>query len=415
MHHDVVIVGGGLVGCLTALELADHGIDCAIVERHRLLAGASALNAGGIYLQIQHQAGSLGPLQQAQMAHLIPLIKATKPAWLRLGERLSPLLKKAARQATCGPRYSGGLVVATNKQEVEDLQRKFQLEHEWGLSVTYLEGVELRALDRSIAPSIVAACFCQDEGFWDPGSLASLVEAQVRAAGVKVYEDHAIVGVTRHSRHFAVTTTKSAVQGARMVCALGAYTAPFLDMLAVPCSLRALPIQVSVSAPTELKIPYFTRYAGDRVSVKQMADTRIFIGGGWEADWAPSLNSGARANQESAAHNRRVAERIYPEIRALDLREHRAGLAAWSMDGLPVLGHAYAAPSSGPELVVACGGNGFSLAPVYAEVLSRLIRGEEVALPLAPFSVRRFAAARETSAGTFVPSQQSTEAYLPPD
>ena len=44
----VAIVGGGYAGLSTALELAKHGIDAAVLEAHELGFGASTRNGGAV-------------------------------------------------------------------------------------------------------------------------------------------------------------------------------------------------------------------------------------------------------------------------------------------------------------------------------------------------------------------------------
>ena len=51
---DVVVIGGGIAGLMTALYLAEDGADVALIEAGELGAQASGANAGSIHLQIQY-------------------------------------------------------------------------------------------------------------------------------------------------------------------------------------------------------------------------------------------------------------------------------------------------------------------------------------------------------------------------
>ena len=46
MAVDVIVVGGGVVGCACARELAGRGLDVLVLERAQLAAGASGRNQG---------------------------------------------------------------------------------------------------------------------------------------------------------------------------------------------------------------------------------------------------------------------------------------------------------------------------------------------------------------------------------
>lgn len=43
---DVVVIGGGVIGCSIAYQLAKRGIPCTVLERSRLASGASGATAG---------------------------------------------------------------------------------------------------------------------------------------------------------------------------------------------------------------------------------------------------------------------------------------------------------------------------------------------------------------------------------
>lgn len=55
-HFDVCIVGGGVMGCSTALFLAKAGMRVAVVERNALCRGASGVNAGTLTLHMTRAA-----------------------------------------------------------------------------------------------------------------------------------------------------------------------------------------------------------------------------------------------------------------------------------------------------------------------------------------------------------------------
>jgi glycine oxidase len=67
-----------------------------------------------------------------------------------------------------------------------------------------------------------------------------------------------------------------------------------------------------------------------------------------------------------------------------------AGLRPATPDGLPVIG-----PASVAGLIYACGHfrHGILLAPITARIVTRLLRGEDPEIDLAPFAARRFAGA----------------------
>ena len=51
--YDIVIVGGGIMGCGAALRLAEGGMKPLVIEKDDLGQGASGVNAGTLSLQIK--------------------------------------------------------------------------------------------------------------------------------------------------------------------------------------------------------------------------------------------------------------------------------------------------------------------------------------------------------------------------
>jgi sarcosine oxidase, subunit beta len=47
-NADVIIVGGGIIGCATAYNLAQKGIQVTVIEREEIGAGGSSRNGGGV-------------------------------------------------------------------------------------------------------------------------------------------------------------------------------------------------------------------------------------------------------------------------------------------------------------------------------------------------------------------------------
>ena len=47
---DVIIIGGGIMGCATAYRLAKRGVDVLVLEKKEIGNGGSCRNAGGVHV-----------------------------------------------------------------------------------------------------------------------------------------------------------------------------------------------------------------------------------------------------------------------------------------------------------------------------------------------------------------------------
>src|SRR5215216_5853555 len=92
---DVLIIGGGILGCATAYYLARAGVDVLLVERGALNREASGTNAGSLHIQIhaahyrfQYQESPRAAERQAFFAHCNRLFVEAARVWPGLEQEL---------------------------------------------------------------------------------------------------------------------------------------------------------------------------------------------------------------------------------------------------------------------------------------------------------------------------------------
>lgn len=387
MPDDVLIAGGGLVGCLAALRLAEHGARCTVIDARAPLTGASLNNAGGLYFQLQPQATTFDAVQTRKLSRLAALIGAAHGAW----ERLGPALDET------GLRYRGGGVILADDEAGEAaLRQKHLQENAWGLRTEWLDAAAVRALSPAYAPQVRCGTFSADEGYCDTRALSRSVLAalhshdriRVRAGAAIVDAEH--VGAAQDGGRFRLALADGErLSAGRLLLCLGAFGGEILRMLGLDPAVMPLPLQIHALQAPAGTVPIFTRYASQRLSLKQYRSGEVIVGGGWPADPDPDDAMAVRFSAQSEGRNLDLAARLVPALRGLSCVTRRGGWAAWTPDGLPNLG-GYAAM---PGVYTAFGGNGYTLAPLYAEVLCALALGRTPALPLDAFAPDRHAGA----------------------
>src|SRR6476659_9159345 len=134
----VAIVGGGIVGCAAARELAARGADVTLFERSGIGAHASSRNPGG--LNPLHGAGIPGPLQPLALAAL--RLHQEIAASLGCAPDGRPWLEPVTR-----------LLLAREEAELAALESTRRLyESVRGFSARVVERGELAARAREVAP-----------------------------------------------------------------------------------------------------------------------------------------------------------------------------------------------------------------------------------------------------------------------
>jgi glycine oxidase len=162
----VVVVGGGVMGCASALALADRGADVVILER--AVPGAEASSAA---------AGILGAQVEArENAALLPLFTRARAEYAAWSEAL-----RARTGIDIGHRVTGGLRVATNDDDARALADEVAWQRREGLRAELVSGNGAREIEPQLAPRVVAGAHFPDESQVDPPALLrALVAATAR-------------------------------------------------------------------------------------------------------------------------------------------------------------------------------------------------------------------------------------------
>ena len=373
----MIILGGGLCGALTALNVSRCGRSCILIEPHTPVSGASLNNAGGLYFQLQPDATTLGPLKKNMAGKLAPLMRSARAAWDRLEDSL---------QGDIGTHWTGGLIVALNEQQMSAMIEKQRFESELGIVTEVVDAAELRTLLPSVSDSALGACYSASEGFCETEVLASRVRNALSRSNLQIIA-HEFTHVRFDSLFQVTVGNESYIQAPILVSCLGAFTGRLLASLQLPDVIESLPLQIlQVRGGKEAWVPVFSRYAGSKLSLKQLPSGQVIVGGGWKADADPSAPRTVAFSARSAEQNLALAKLLIPSLSGATVEGWRGGWAAWTQDGLPLLG---GFPTI-PGLFLAAGGNGYTLAPLFAEILAGLCLQQTSPLELKAFNPDRF-------------------------
>ena len=165
----IVIVGGGVMGCATALELANRGVrDVVVLERAVPGAEASSAAAGMLAAQIESR----------DEAELVQFVRAREAyaGWAI-----------ALREATgidIAHRRSGVLSIARTDKDLERAHHDVEAQRVWGLRAEVVDGTRARTIERELCEGIAGAAYYPDEAQVDPPQLLRALVAAASKAGV---------------------------------------------------------------------------------------------------------------------------------------------------------------------------------------------------------------------------------------
>ncbi|WNL39490.1 glycine oxidase ThiO [Halomonas sp. PAMB 3232] len=355
---DFLIVGGGVIGMMTALQLADAGQTVSIVERG--VCGQEASWAGG---------GIVSPLYPWRHGPAISTLS-------RWSEGAYPTLALRLLEETgIDPEYrQKGLLYLS----VEDDEAALNWSREFGKP---LERVS-RAFVADKEPQAAAT----ERALWMPtlGSvrnprLGQALRARLEAMkGVTLYEHQQVGGlVVEHGRVTGIETREGHRRAQRVVLCAGAWTAALLAPLGIELPVRPVKGQmIAYRAPKGLV---------ERVVLKDgryiipRNDGLLLVGSTLEeAGFDKSTDEAARASLV------RSAEEIVPALAHYPVAHHWAGLRPGSPNGLPFIG---AVPGVA-SLYINAGHhrNGLVLAPASTHLLADTLLDRAPLIDPTPFA-----------------------------
>jgi len=365
---DVLVVGGGVIGCAVAAELAARGRGVIVLERAE--PGTEASGAA---------AGMLSPQAEARTRDaFFDLALASRelyPAWVRVLEEETGV--------DVGYRRTGLLHCDFTGPGAESRAEQIAWQRVAGLDAAALRPGELQPeIAERLSSEVSAAVFYPGEGAVDPRRLTRAAWLCAERRGVRVRTGVEVLGFRIEGGACrGVETRAGTILGDAVVDAAGAWAA-FESSL--PLSVPVEPVRGQI---VELRLagrPLPTILSSDDVYLVPRADGTVLLGSTVE-------HVGFRKEVTAAAMERLIAAavRLCPEIASARFVTAWSGLRPATPDGLPILG-----PCRVPGLFFAAGHfrNGILLAPVTAVALADLLTGG-TGKNLASFSIERFAEA----------------------
>jgi glycine/D-amino acid oxidase-like deaminating enzyme len=389
---DVLVIGGGLVGCATAFHLAGHGADVLLLEKDELNGKASGQNAGSLHFQLEHRLVEQSDALAEHFAVIIPLNSVAMEEWAGLEATLAAPLEVVMQ---------GGLMVAETKDEVDKLEKKYRLERQAGLPITLIDGDAARRLAPALSGRVIAAAFCAREGHANPRLVTLAFAAAARRRGARLRTGTRLTAAERRpGGGFSVRLQgpdgrQETLVADKILNAGGAWAGQIGVLSDLHLPVFALGLTMNVTNRTAPLLGHLIQHIGRKLSMKQVADGNLLIGGGWPsrlvqpAAGAQGFDLGRRAEliSSSVRRNLQIACEIVPQVRSLALLRSWTGIVTATPDELPLLGEIRACPG----YYVATGGAGFTLGPTLGRLMSELILTGRTSQSIAPYSPDRFA------------------------
>ncbi|MFF9452073.1 glycine oxidase ThiO [Streptomyces flaveolus] len=378
--QDVLVVGGGIIGLVTAWRSAQRGLTTALVDPEP--GGGAAQVAAGMLAAVTE-------LHYGEQT-LLALNLASARRYPEFAAELTDLTGH-----DLGYRRCGTLAVALDADDRAHLRELHALQERSGLESEWLSGRECRRLEPMLAPGVRGGLRVDGDHQIDPRRLAGALVAACERAGVvfhRVWADRLTVAGDRATG--VVTADGTVLEAGQVVLAGGSLSGRLAGVPdAVLPPVRPVKGQVLRLTMPRAHGPLLSRTVravvrGNPLYLVPRESGELVVGAtSEELGWDTTVTAGGVYELLRDAHE------LVPGITELPLTETRSGLRPGSPDNAPLLG-----PTGLEGLLLATGHyrNGVLLTPVTGDVMAHVLTTGELPEEGRPFTPRRFGAAALT-------------------
>ena len=414
-RHDVLVVGGGVLGVCTAYFLAETGRSVLLVDREDICAGSSYGNAGLIVPSHSVPFAQPGVVGQAlrwmfnpeSPFYIRPRLDLALLTWLwrfrgaanaRHRDRTMPVLRdlivksqeiyrslSAMDDMEFGYEEKGILHLFNTEEGLEEGRHEAEVLGAIDIETTVLGRREVVDRLGGLNATVVGAVFYPQDAHLTPARFVHALAARFQAMGGTVLAPAEVQGFEMDGRRIiGVNTSMGTLEADEVVLASGSWT----PLLARELGIRAL-IQAAKGYSITFRrpdgIPEIPFICGEsRVAVTPMGDTIRFAGTLELAGIDLSINQ----RRVDAILRAPVAYVSEVDARDMERMEVWAGLRPLTPDGLALLGRS----PRHDNLTLAAGHSmiGMSSGPASAKLVTQVITGEEPFMDMSPMDPARF-------------------------
>jgi D-amino-acid dehydrogenase len=411
VKQDVAIIGGGVIGVASAVELAKRGAQVTVLEKDRVGHGCSFGNAG--WLAASQAAPLANPhmlmksfkwmLDPESPLYIQPRLDPAFARWLiefllasRAGKydrgvhalvelcsvSIDMWQEVAARSDTFGFERHGLLSVYENAASLDAATPAVDLARKSGVRAEKWTADEIRAKEPAVVGAQVGGYFYPDDAHCEPYKAVKALEAEARALGVRFLEGTEVYRIADGASAKRLTTTRGDIAAGQIVIATGPWSESLGEMLGIRLPVIGAKGYSLVLPRTD---PHPTRsiYLIERkVAVNPHRDA-LRIAGTLEL-----------VRNDFSINNRRVnvilrgAKAMLNIGEGAEPREIWRGLRPCTPDGMPMIGRA----RGHGDVWLATGHQmaGLKAAPGTGLLLAQLMSGEKPRFDPEPFRADRY-------------------------
>jgi len=363
---DIVIIGGGVVGCSIAYNLAKLGAkNIILLEKNTLSSGATGRCGAGI---------------RQQFGTKMNCILARES--IKIFENLSQELEYDIEL-----NQGGYLILAYTEKEVNQFKKNVALEQSLNIKARFITVEEAKEIVPPLnTEGILAATFCPTDGHANPFKTNFAYAEAAERLGVKIYTFTEVKEIeTENHKIVAINTDKGKVLTPMVVNAAGGYSGIIGKMVGVDIPVYSQRHQILITEPIDpLFRPMLLSFSRNFYG-QQTPHGSIIMGFG---DPNERKDGNIGSSWQFAQEMAQKMTAVLPLLKEVSMVRQWAGLYNMSPDAQPILGEH--PQIEGFYMAIGFSGHGFMLAPITSKLIAELILKRKTSLPIDKLDIGRF-------------------------
>ncbi len=362
---DLIVIGGGLQGCATALFAVRRGLSVIVLEKDSVGRHASGVNAGGVR--------RLG----------------RDPAEIGLSDRAMALWRIIAEivDDDCGFKTLPHVKVAETDAELETLVERAATLRGMGYEHEQVVG---RSALRRLLPAVADHCvggLTSLDGYAIPWTTTAAFRRKAEAEGVLFREGTAVSSVASDGAAWCVTAGGAIFRAARILNCAGAWGGQIAAMVGDHIPIKAIAPMMIVTQRLPPFCDAVVGTVGQPLSFKQMPNGTVLIGGA-RLGHADAEAGSADLRFDELRRSAKTAIAVFPIMRGATIQRCWSGIEGRTPDRLPVIGRS--PRSEGVFHAFGFSAHGFQLGPAVGEIMTELIANGSTQTSIHAFEPARF-------------------------
>ncbi|MFV0527864.1 MAG: NAD(P)/FAD-dependent oxidoreductase [Lachnospiraceae bacterium] len=367
---DVIIVGGGIIGCGTAYYLAKQGISSIVLEGSDHIGnGGSSRNGGGVR-------------QSGRDPRELPMVMwGIKNLWPQLSEELEVNTEYTQK---------GNLRLGKTENHLKILQTLTNNAVKTGLDVRMIDAKEVKEINPYLSEEVIGASWCPTDGHANPLTTTLGYYKMARRLGARFYTGEEVTELRKSKGRLrqVVTVHGNVYEGDKILIAAGSKSRNILNSVSVDVPILPLKMECLVTEAQPLMFPQMLGTAEADFYGHQSENGTFVFGGSTGFEPYGEYDEQVKNTSLGASATCRGIMGYFPALKEAKIVRAWTGYIDECGDKIPVISEI----DEVPGLYTACAftGHGFGIGPGAAYSIAQMLSEQEAPVDMVPFRYDRF-------------------------